>query len=188
VLIFLALTACKYDYCKDVKCENGGTCDNGLCRCTPVYEGERCEKLAREKFIGNWKGQGPGSYECVSPGLITIEAGSAKDEIIIKGFYTTAGVGPNDYPVATNAGGDPRAFPIAREYRAKVTGNTLNFRETFEVRATNNQVLDTITVVGFGLYNQLNEINSTYHLNIKFDISYASGAQKFCNYSLLRNF
>jgi hypothetical protein len=38
------ITSCKKDPCKDVTCENGGTCDDGKCNCPAGYEGEKCEK------------------------------------------------------------------------------------------------------------------------------------------------
>lgn len=43
------------DPCKDVKCQNGGTCKDGKCACVFGYEGEKCEKLTRDKFIGSWE-------------------------------------------------------------------------------------------------------------------------------------
>ena len=42
------------DPCKDVKCQNGGTCKNGKCICPSGYEGDNCERLIAQKFTGNW--------------------------------------------------------------------------------------------------------------------------------------
>jgi len=47
-------TACNKDECKDVVCQNGGTCSGGNCTCTTGYEGNRCETASRAKFIKTW--------------------------------------------------------------------------------------------------------------------------------------
>jgi hypothetical protein len=51
---FLLLTACSSDKCKDVNCQNGGTCDNGTCNCSNGYEGTDCSVRTIQKFIGSW--------------------------------------------------------------------------------------------------------------------------------------
>jgi hypothetical protein len=37
-------TACKKDPCKDISCLNGGSCNDGVCKCKANYAGPRCEK------------------------------------------------------------------------------------------------------------------------------------------------
>lgn len=49
-------TACNKDECKDVVCQNGGTCVTGTCNCPTGYEGTNCETLSRAKFIGTYTG------------------------------------------------------------------------------------------------------------------------------------
>lgn len=49
-------TACNTDECKDVVCNNGGTCVSGTCNCPTGYEGTDCSTLSRAKFIGTWTG------------------------------------------------------------------------------------------------------------------------------------
>lgn len=39
----ITYTACKKDKCKDVTCQNGGTCSNGVCNCPANYSGSHCE-------------------------------------------------------------------------------------------------------------------------------------------------
>ena len=43
--------SCKKDPCKDVVCNNGGTCTDGTCACTSGYEGTDCSTEMRTKFI-----------------------------------------------------------------------------------------------------------------------------------------
>ena len=47
-------TSCNKDECKDVVCQNGGTCSGGNCTCTTGYEGTNCETASRTKFIKTW--------------------------------------------------------------------------------------------------------------------------------------
>lgn len=47
-------TACKKDECKDVVCNNGGTCSSGKCVCATGYEGDKCETKFNAKYVGTW--------------------------------------------------------------------------------------------------------------------------------------
>lgn len=49
-------TSCNPDPCKDVTCQNGGTCNEGNCVCPTGYEGTNCETKSRDKFIGTYVG------------------------------------------------------------------------------------------------------------------------------------
>lgn len=51
-------TACTKDECKDVVCQNGGTCAGGSCNCTTGYEGATCQTESRAKYAGDYKGTG----------------------------------------------------------------------------------------------------------------------------------
>ncbi|MEY4877199.1 MAG: EGF-like domain [Bacteroidota bacterium] len=50
--------SCKKDPCKDVVCNNGGTCVDGTCSCTSGYEGANCETETRSKYVGEYTGNG----------------------------------------------------------------------------------------------------------------------------------
>jgi len=49
-------TACQKDHCNNVACLNGGSCDGGNCVCPVGFEGNRCEIITRDKFVGNYNG------------------------------------------------------------------------------------------------------------------------------------
>lgn len=50
----VTFTACTQDECKDVVCNNGGTCVSGDCVCATGYEGNNCETETRTRFVGTW--------------------------------------------------------------------------------------------------------------------------------------
>jgi hypothetical protein len=52
----MTVSSCKKDPCKNVTCQNGGTCQDGNCKCNLPWEGSRCEVDARDKFVGSWRG------------------------------------------------------------------------------------------------------------------------------------
>jgi hypothetical protein len=51
-------TACNKDKCKDVVCQNGGTCNDGNCICTFAYTGSKCETAIRDSYQNTYKGSG----------------------------------------------------------------------------------------------------------------------------------
>lgn len=52
----ITYTACNKDACKDVVCQNGGTCVSGACSCPTGYEGNNCQNKTRDRFVGTWQG------------------------------------------------------------------------------------------------------------------------------------
>jgi len=84
-------TSCNKDKCKDVVCNNGGTCNttDGTCSCKTGYEGADCGTLTRAKFVGSWTG----TDYCTNP----------SDTV---GINLTVGTATNDVQATvTNAGG-----------------------------------------------------------------------------------
>lgn len=74
----VTFTACTQDECKDVVCNNGGTCISGTCSCPTGFEGNNCETRTRDKFVGTWGGSdvcGSGTY------TITLSISAATGEI-----------------------------------------------------------------------------------------------------------
>lgn len=47
-------TSCNKDECKDVQCNNGGSCISGTCQCASGYEGANCNTESRAKFVKSW--------------------------------------------------------------------------------------------------------------------------------------
>lgn len=71
-LLLLTLLACSKkdntstgssgtDKCKGVVCNNGGTCKDGTCDCVPGYEGNKCEIISRDKYLGTYEGVNKGN-------------------------------------------------------------------------------------------------------------------------------
>lgn len=53
-LLMISFTGCDTDPCKDVICENDGTCVDGDCVCQAGYEGTDCSTESRTKFLGSY--------------------------------------------------------------------------------------------------------------------------------------
>ncbi len=47
-------TSCSKDDCKDVVCNNGGTCVSGTCSCPSGYEGSTCQTASASKITGTY--------------------------------------------------------------------------------------------------------------------------------------
>lgn len=82
-------TSCNKDACKDVTCQNGGTCNDGKCTCTTGYEGTNCETKSRDKFVGVYTGS-----EICSVGTdnysITLTANSDALKLTMQNLYNDA--------------------------------------------------------------------------------------------------
>ncbi|HEY9178072.1 MAG TPA: calcium-binding EGF-like domain-containing protein [Flavipsychrobacter sp.] len=127
-------TACNKDECKDVVCQNGGTCVTGTCNCPTGYEGTSCETLSRAKFIGTWTG----SDKCnINTYNVTMTINTSTNEIqaLVNnpgGFgnsITITGVITNNNELSfTNqsAGGTGRII----NGKMTVNGNSLTFTYT----------------------------------------------------------
>jgi hypothetical protein len=50
-------TSCEQDSCLDLKCENGGACTDGFCRCPSDFEGPTCKERLVTKFLGTYYGE-----------------------------------------------------------------------------------------------------------------------------------
>ncbi len=88
LLLFSAVlfNACEPDICKNVSCAYGGTCKDGSCMCQTGYEGEHCETITREKFLGIWNVNEDGTITPVSQYSINIKTGDKINEVKINNF------------------------------------------------------------------------------------------------------
>ena len=67
-------TSCNEDNCKAIVCANGGVCeDDGACTCPVGFEGERCETVSRDKFIGVWTVTEDGSASSATRYAVSVE-------------------------------------------------------------------------------------------------------------------
>ncbi len=85
--------SCSEDKCKNVTCQNLGTCIDGACECASGYEGTNCETLSRAKFLGNYTfDETPSSEPAGTNYPNTFSSGTANNEMIISNFggYSTA--------------------------------------------------------------------------------------------------
>ncbi len=54
----ITYTSCTKDECKDVVCQNGGTCDAGVCTCPTGAGGTSCETVFRTTYANSYVGNG----------------------------------------------------------------------------------------------------------------------------------
>lgn len=50
------LSSCEQDSCTSLKCQNGGSCAEGYCRCPTGFEGAECEIKSADRFVGLFTG------------------------------------------------------------------------------------------------------------------------------------
>lgn len=81
------LQSCTQDPCKDVVCQNGGTCVTGVCNCLNGYEGDSCQTESRAKFIGTWAVQDDGTASGTANYNITVTSGAAVTAVNIDGLW-----------------------------------------------------------------------------------------------------
>lgn len=100
LLLLCSFSACNKDSCKQVDCQNSGTCIDGNCRCADGYGGVSCEYYLLQRFIGNYDA----TYDCNSATKeITVEANVAdksKLSILNLGDYACADLYRLDATVA----------------------------------------------------------------------------------------
>lgn len=67
-IFLLFFFSCKENLCKGTSCQNGGTCDAGVCTCATDFEGPNCDIWSGKKFLGTYIG----SYSCSTTLLSTL--------------------------------------------------------------------------------------------------------------------
>ena len=126
-LIGLAsFTSCT-DPCKDVTCQNGGTCVEGDCECADGYTGTNCETEERAQFIGTYSV----SESCTSGNYtynVTVSNSSTGATAIIIGNF-------GDYSTNVNATVDGDNITIPNQTN-QVGGFPLTFSGTGQISGT----------------------------------------------------
>jgi hypothetical protein len=75
-------TSCNPDACKDVVCNNNGTCTDGTCTCAVGFEGTNCDTESRTKVFGSFLLSGTdsdgGTYTNISATVATSSTSATK--------------------------------------------------------------------------------------------------------------
>lgn len=144
----LALTGCK-DECDDVVCQNGGTCNEGICACATGYEGTECATETRAKFLGTYNV----SESCESGNytfsLTVTTSSTGVRNVIINNFYdigiavnaTVSGNSLNIPNQTVTSGGT--ALTISGS--GQITGNILTMTYTISAGADSDTCTATCT-------------------------------------------
>ena len=135
-VLLMAFAGCNPDACKDVVCENAGTCLDGDCICQPGYEGVNCETESRTKFLGNYTVDescdgNPDQFAC----KIETSANAVTD-VIFDNFFNLDNLG------------------VGTDVTGSVNGTDITIPQ---------QDHSTLTFAGSGSINEsTNEVNMTY--------------------------
>jgi len=131
----LTLQSCKKDPCKNVTCQNGGTCQDGNCRCSLPWEGSKCEVDARDKFVGLWRGTsqcqgGDGPEEEV---LSITKSSTTPDRIIIEGVIDGQLTSSSEFRVPSQTV-NVDGIGVTISGRGNLNGNQLRLTLTYTVQ------------------------------------------------------
>ena len=56
IAITILYTSCVKNVCDNVTCQNGGSCNSGVCRCPLGYENTQCQTLSITRYLGMYVG------------------------------------------------------------------------------------------------------------------------------------
>lgn len=75
ILVSFLFFSCKEKPCETVTCLNGGACqeEDGSCMCLDGYEGEFCENLMIQKFLGTYQIRYEGCFTTTANHTVFIE-------------------------------------------------------------------------------------------------------------------
>lgn len=124
-IIIFSLTSC--DPCKDVTCNNGGTCNEGKCECPAGTEGNMCETAWRDALLGTYNGGRTCEGVDQKEKQVTLSADPIAGQILV-GYGTNEPIicvmtSPNSFTYSQNFAGE--------EYSTTgtVSGNQLTLTE-----------------------------------------------------------
>jgi hypothetical protein len=149
-LFTVTFTACTPDPCKNVVCDNGGTCDaNGACVCPAGFEGTTCATLSRDKFIGIFNGSetctiGTDTY------AVTTTPNSDKTKFNIQNLYNQSTI-----TAIANANGNAFTIPsqtvaanVVGSGSGTITGNNITITYTVTTGTGATAISNTCTFTG----------------------------------------
>lgn len=109
-------TACEKNPCNNVVCYNGGSCNNGVCRCPTGYEGAQCAFRSIDRFVGSY-----GGFK------------SCNDGVVNSAYFIDTVV------ITADNGGANRVFVALKSISPKVlTGYVRNSESAYTIVVTNN--------------------------------------------------
>lgn len=101
------LVSCNGDKCKDVVCNNGGTCNenDGSCNCAAGYTGANCDTKANSLFVGTWsaKEKVNGASVWGTPYAVTVIADGSDAKVFYLQQYGNYACVPANYQVAATS-------------------------------------------------------------------------------------
>lgn len=121
------LAACKNNAkepCTLLGCQNGGTCERGICKCPEWTYGDTCQLNVLEKILGNYNVKAISSYAC-NDNAYEIEI--IKNTILGSNYVTVKNFDGYGTNVFGKAKGGDNQFPLWVEVPSQVVGNkTIN--------------------------------------------------------------
>jgi hypothetical protein len=107
-------TSCNPDACKDVVCNNGGTCTDGTCACPAGYTGANCDTKANTLFAGTWsaKEKVNGASTWGTPYAVTVITDGSDPKVFYLQQYGNYACTPATYQVAASTS-DGKAYSIS---------------------------------------------------------------------------
>ena len=139
-------SSCSKDACKDVTCQNGGTCSGGNCTCPTGYEGTTCQTLANAKFVKIWSATDTKVGGSTLPTYSSnITVGSAANMIKISNFSAlfiadvNATVAGNTITIATQTP-DNDNYAVAGTGVLDATTNKITW--TYSITSPTNAVIN----------------------------------------------
>jgi len=146
------LTSCTQDLCKDVVCQNGGTCVSGNCNCPAGYEGDSCQTETRAKYVGSYQAADICSSSGSSTYNVTVANGGQITEVSIANFwdaFTNAVVATVSGTTVTIANQDPDndGFEVQGQgtFSAKRGGVAASIAFNYTITDTNTSQSDVCT-------------------------------------------
>ncbi len=88
LILFVILTAsCGKDPCKEVICQNAGSCIEGVCECPPEFEGEFCQYVNVGEYLGTYQVSYEGCFQASPEHSVAVaEVFEEKETISLTGL------------------------------------------------------------------------------------------------------